>query len=83
MHMIFFFVNPDFFKKTVYLYLYKFTCVDLFMQSLLSRKPHIGTVTVELYQLQFISNTKLPLTQEPVQGMLSALEDCYCKIRHN
>lgn len=51
------------------------------MQYLLIRRPQIVTVTVELYQLQFSQNTKLPLTQEPVQGMLSALKDSYCKIK--
>lgn len=51
------------------------------MQSLLIRRPQIVTVTVELYQLQFRQNNKLPLTQEPVPGMPSALKESYCEIK--
>lgn len=80
-HIIFFSVNLEIFTNTIYLNLFKFTCVYLFMQYLLIRRPQIVTVTVELYQLQFSQNTKLPLTQEPVQGMLSALKDSYYKIK--
>lgn len=52
------------------------------MQDVLIRKPIILTITVELYQLQFNYNIKLPLTGKPVKGMLSALENSYCKIKY-